>query len=207
MTYSSIYTYRVLSSVVSSPDTLWELTSWSNYVKRFDTEAEEQPAAVLRNGLLRYQIDALSTTPSPLICHLWLISPKLNKLQSVTGYPTVAAGDVAYDVDSNANSDVMLNWQNWVVHSYKKHIVGRSISEAQARTVDRTKMGTMRWRPPKVIKNVVGTQSWRLVLPQELHWQSRVFLYLWVEVATSATPTPLQFSWNASLTALQTLAR
>lgn len=209
-TYSSIYTYKLGANTLNAPATAWELTDFGQYTKRFEAEGLEQNAALIKSGFLSYQIDVMPQTPTPFVIHIWIVSPRDSKKQSCTNLPALTAGEIGASVDALTtfnNSDPLLDWQDFRVHSYRKHTMGRTNAEATATVRERTVSGRMRFRPPKVVKNTVGNQHWRQVLTQELNWSARCFLFVWCEVTTSVTPITVTFSFASTLVTIQTLSR
>lgn len=207
LTYGSIYTYKVSVSSVNAPISAWELTDFVNYVKRFDSEGQEQPIAAIKRGWMKYSIEVSATAPPQLVMHVWIVSPKMNKLQSVAAIPSMTAGEIGASVDAGTNNaDPMLNWQDFRVHGYKKHLMGHSSTVVNATARERTQFGSMRWKPPTVVKNVVASQHWRQVVPSELKWTERVYLFTWVETV-SGTPVTLDFTFSAGVSTTQTASR
>jgi hypothetical protein len=148
-------------------------------------------------------MDALLTTPSPLVVHLWFVRPRTIKLQSVLN-TYLSATEVAPDIDCAADgSDPLLNLQNYQLMAYRKHMIGVTNSSATTLLNQRTKMGAVRLKMPKYVKNENATQQWTQVTKAEVKFTDQMYMLVYLEVASSVTNTAIQFSFNASLKVLQ----
>jgi len=202
--YTSLYTYSVQVNALNSPGTLWNLTKWSDYVKRFDSQGAESPVAWIKSAWVQYQLDALSTTPQPMVAHVWVLSPKHEKYQSTTG-ANLVMGDVNTDIDCNSDgSDPLLNYPLYKVHGYRKHLVARTTSEATALSEMRTQSGMFRLKMPKIVRSMAGT-AWKNVNMVDVPFSQQVYLYVYLEVTASGTGTPIQASFRSTLKVCQSL--
>lgn len=202
-TYSRLYTYLVAANSMGSPGTLYNLTDWSKYTGRFDSEGTEKPSCRISKAWLTYQIDGLTTGPSPLVVHLWLLKPRATKLQSCLP-PTLAVQDVTNDIDCQADgSNPLLNYNNYRVKSYRRHIVGVTTTPATSFLSERTRNGAMRLPLPKFVKNVAGNQNWKQVTTSEVPFYQQTYLFVYLEVQSSVTNTNVQFSFNATMNVQQ----
>lgn len=192
------------TNTVGAPLTIYNLTDYSQYIKRFDAEqVNSQPLAYITNCLLNYQIDAVPTTIQPCNVHVYIVSPKPLKLQSTAVYTYMTTTDVKLDFDAQPDgSNPFFNKQLYNLYYHKVHNIGKTTAEATASTSQRSQQAYINILPMRRLIKSINGSSWKTTNIEDTPFLRQIYLLLYVEVADGTT-TPLQFSFNSNLTIKQ----